>query len=119
MSEFVVHSRREAVAGIVWLSIGAALSLALEVIYVGSALGWVLAPAGALLFNSALTKTARLWSPKRWVALVPLAVWALGYFAAILLMPALRFTPVPPNLSAVVLLLAGIAGGVYPLTKAE
>lgn len=119
MSEFVVHSRREAVAGLLWLSVGAALSLALEVVYLGAGLGWLLVPVAAFAFNAVLAKTARLWSDATWVGFIPLGVWVLGYFAAMLAMPALGFSPVPQNLSAVVLLMSGIVGGVYPLARGK
>ena len=50
-------SRGEAIAGLVWLSVGALVSLVLEVVY----LNWIWVVV-ALLFNAVLTKTARLWS---------------------------------------------------------
>ena len=65
-------SQGEAIAGLVWLSVGALVSLVLEVVY----LNWIWVVV-ALLFNAVLTKTARLWSDT-W-ALAPLSVWAVSY----------------------------------------
>lgn len=114
-------SRGEAAAGLVWLSVGALLSLALEVVYLGTPVGSALMPLTALGFNAVLTKTARLWgsATSAWVALVPLGVWLLGFFAALFALPALGFAPVPANASALVLLLGGVAGGVWPLLRAK
>lgn len=105
MTEPVVRddfTRREAIAGLVWLSIGALVSLVLEAVY----LNWLWVVA-ALLFNAVVTKTARLWSSK-W-ALLPLAVWVAGFFASLALLP--------PTGWSLVLLVAGIVGGVWPLVR--
>lgn len=105
MTEPVVRddfTRREAIAGLVWLSIGALVSLVLEAVY----LNWLWVVA-ALLFNAVVTKTARLWSSK-W-ALLPLAVWVAGFFVSLALLP--------PTGWSLVLLVAGIVGGVWPLVR--
>lgn len=105
MTEPVVRddfTRREAIAGLVWLSIGALVSLVLEAVY----LNWLWVVA-ALLFNAVVTKTARLWSSK-W-ALLPLAVWVAGFFASLALLP--------PTGWSLVLFVAGIVGGVWPLVR--
>lgn len=119
MSARTDFSRAEAVAGLIWLSIGAIVSLTVEVAFVGGAVGAVAAPLAALGFNAVLTKTARLWTPSTWIALVPLVVWVSGFFAGMLVLPAFGFAPVPANAGAVVLLLAGLAGGVWPLFRAK
>lgn len=111
-------TRGEAVAGLVWLSVGALVSLALEVVYLSSRVGWLVFPLIALLFNAVLTKTARLWSDSFWVALVPLAVWLTGFFAAMFVLPAFGFSPVPADASALLLFAAGIIGGVWPIARA-
>ena len=95
-------SRGEAVAGLVWLSIGAAVSLLLEVVY----LNWIWVVA-ALLFNAVLTKTARLWSQRH--ALLPLGVWGCAFFISLAILP--------PTGWSLVLLVAGIVGGVWPLVR--
>lgn len=95
-------SRGEAVAGLVWLSVGALVSLALEVVY----LSWIWAVV-ALLFNAVLTKTARLWS-QTW-ALAPLGVWGCAFFISLAVLP--------PTSWSLVLLAAGIVGGVWPLVR--
>lgn len=97
-------SRGEAVAGLVWLSIGAAVSLLLEVVY----LNWIWVVA-ALLFNAVLTKTARLWSQRH--ALLPLGVWAVAFFVSLAVLP--------PTGWSFALLFAGVAGGVWPLLRAK
>ncbi|MET3943442.1 hypothetical protein [Corynebacterium mucifaciens] len=103
MTEPVVRddfTRREAIAGLAWLSIGALVSLLLEAVY----LNWLWVVA-ALLFNAVVTKTARLWSSK-W-ALLPLAVWVAGFLVSLALLP--------PTSWSLALLLAGVAGGVWPM----
>ena len=95
-------SRGEAVAGLVWLSVGALVSLALEVVY----LNWIWAVV-ALLFNAVLTKTARLWS-ETW-ALAPLGVWGCVFFISLAVLP--------PTGWSLVLFVAGIVGGVWPLVR--
>lgn len=122
MSQPVVRdnfSRGEAAAGLAWLSVGALLSLALEVVYLGTGAGALLMPLVALAFNAVLTKTARLWGSARWVALVPLGAWLAGFAAALAVMPALGFATVPANASALLLLAAGVFGGVWPLLRAK
>lgn len=107
MTEPVVRddfTRREAIAGLVWLSIGALVSLVLEAVY----LNWLWVVA-ALLFNAVVTKTARLWS-RKW-ALLPLAVWVAGFFVSLALLP--------PTGWSLALLLAGVAGGVWPLIRSK
>ena len=95
-------SRGEAVAGLVWLSVGALVSLALEVVY----LNWIWAVV-ALLFNAVLTKTARLWS-ETW-ALAPLGVWGCAFLISLAVLP--------PTSWSLVLLAAGIVGGVWPMIR--
>lgn len=109
MSEPVVRdnfSRGEVVAGLTWLSVGALVSVVLETVY----LGWW-SFLVALLFNVVLTKTARLWSPRPGVALIPLVAWLAGFAVALALLP--------PTAGLVALPLAGIAGGVWPLLRAK
>ena len=107
MSQPVIRdnfSRREAIAGITWLSVGALGSLILEVAYLNWF--WVIIAA---VFNAVLAKTARLWSSKSMI--VPLAVWAAALFASMIILPPTGWT--------LTLLIAGLAGGVWPLIKTK
>src|SRR5690625_7490334 len=73
-------SRAEAVGGLVWLSVGALLSLVLEVVYLGAYLtmpngvriAFPLTVAIAWWFNKVLTNTARLWRPNVVIAAIAL-----------------------------------------------
>ncbi|QPK83959.1 hypothetical protein G7Y29_04000 [Corynebacterium qintianiae] len=125
MSEPVVRddfSRGEAVGGIVWLSVGAAVSALMEVVYLGATVFGVPMPASilvALLFNAVLTRTALLWTSIRAIALIPLAVW-LGIFMVLLAaLPATGSMVVPNNILTVFLMFAGLAGGVWPVLRSE
>ena len=79
-------SRGEQVTGLVWLAIGALLSVFLEVIYLtariplsnGASVAFPITILLAWWFNSVLTRTARLWSPAPMVGAIPLIVWCLG-----------------------------------------
>ena len=107
MSQPVIRdnfSRGEAIAGITWLSVGALGSLILEVAYLNWF--WVIIAA---VFNAVLAKTARLWSSKSMI--VPLAVWAAALFASMIILPPTGWT--------LTLLIAGLAGGVWPLIKTK
>ena len=123
MSEPVVRddfSRAEAVGGLVWLGIGAAVSALLEVVYLSAHVFGVpfpLAVPAAALFNAVLTRTARLWNPNPAVALAPLWVWLACLFALMFALPAAGTTLVPASALTVALLLAGVAGAVWPLAR--
>lgn len=126
MSEPVVRdtfTRGEVVGAMVWLGIGALVSLVLEVVYVGAYVGRVPMPLSiplAFTFNLVLTKTARLWSRGSLrVTLLPLAVWTLGFFALMFVVPAVGPQLVPDNILTLLLLLAGIMGGVWPMFRAK
>lgn len=130
MSEAVIRdsfSRGEQIGGLVWLSIGALISLLLEIVYLGTrvelpggmsvALPWTI--VAAVLLNAVFTRTARLWSRRPWVALVPLGVWCLG-FLLFLALPALTGDQLlGNNMRTIVLLCAGIAGGLWPMSRAK
>lgn len=120
-------SRGEAVAGLVWLSVAALISVLLQVVYLGT---WVTLPGGfrlavpytivlAFLFNMVLTRTARLWDPRPLVAAVPLYTWLAGF---LLLLSGVAVTGdqlVGDNIRTVLLLFAGVAGGVWPLVRGK
>lgn len=120
-------SRGEAVGGLVWLSVAALISVLLEVVYLGT---WVTLPGGtqvavpytiiiAFLFNMVLTRTARLWNPAPAVAAVPLYVWTGGYLALMFGVAVTGDQLVGSNIRSVLLLFAGLAGGVWPLVKGK
>ncbi|AIT60773.1 hypothetical protein [Corynebacterium doosanense] len=130
MSDSVIRdsfSRGEQIGGLAWLSVGALISLILEIVYLGTrvtlpggvsmALPWTI--AAAVLMNAVFTRTARLWSTQTWVALVPLGVWCLG-FLVFLALPALSGDQLlGNNMRTIALLFAGIGGGLWPLTRTK
>ncbi|MCT1627772.1 hypothetical protein M3B04_02290 [Corynebacterium sanguinis] len=123
MSEPVVRdnfSRGEAVWGIIWLCIGAAVSVLLEVVYLGATvfgLPFPLSIVAAFFFNAVLTKTALLWSSIRAIAFIPLAVWVGVFLVLLVVLPAGATMLAPNNILTVVLMFAGLAGGVWPVLK--
>lgn len=80
-------SKGEVFLGLVWLCIGALISVLLEVVYLGVWLPWPgqgipfpVTIAVAFFFNRTLTATAALWSKDLKVMLAPGVVWLLGFF---------------------------------------
>lgn len=115
-------SRAEAVGGLIWLCIGAALSCLLEVVYLSVWIGPVPFPISigvAFLFNHVLTKTARLWSQNTLVVLLPLFVWLLVLAIFLFGVEVTGAQLLASNIRTVCLLLAGIAGGVWHLVKTK
>lgn len=119
------HSVGEIAFGLLWLSMGALVSVLLEVVYLGtrltlsggSSIAFPYTIVIALLFNGVLTKTARLWSDRLGVALVPLLVWILGFLTLTFWVSFSGDILVGSNLASLLLLAAGIAGGLWPLRK--
>ncbi|MDU0478292.1 hypothetical protein QVA66_03450 [Staphylococcus chromogenes] len=118
-------SRGEAAFGLFWLSLGALLSVLLEVVYLGT---WITLPGGkamafpypiviALLFNAVLSKTAMLWTRFNAIAAIPLWVWGAGFFGLTFTQALSGDILVGPNPRSLMLLLAGVAGGAWPLMK--
>ncbi|MEJ5997125.1 hypothetical protein [Corynebacterium sp. H130] len=110
-----------------WLCLGALISVLLEVVYLGT---WITLPSGdrvafpypvllALLFNMVLTKTARLWTDRMGVYLVPLCVWILGFLTLTFWVSISGDILVGSNPRSLMLLAAGIVGGLWPLMKPE
>lgn len=120
-------SRGEVVGGIFWLSLGALVSLLLEVVYLGT---WITLPGNtqiafpytiliAFLFNMVLTRTSMLWTDIKSVAAVPLFTWVLGFAFILVWSVAVGDQLVGSNIRSVLLLFAGIAGGIWPLVKGK
>lgn len=121
------HSMGEKIFGLFWLSLGALLSVVLEVVYLGT---WITLPDGsavafpypiaiAFLFNMVLTKTARLWTANMGGYLVPLTVWILGFLALTFWVSISGDTLVGANPRSLGLLAAGLAGGLWPLMRPQ
>lgn len=111
-------SRAEAAWGLVWLMLGALVSVFLEVVYLGTWIGRVPFPFTIViagLGNIVLTRTAALWSDRAPIRLLPLFAWLLGFFV-LMVMPAFTADQLLlPSLRTLLLLGAGVAGGVWPL----
>lgn len=89
-----------------WLAIFAGIAAMLQVDYL-----WPpLAAVTALLFNAVLTKTARLWSSRRATHLIPLSVWLASCWG---------MGWVTGAQISKLLLIAGIAGSVWPLARGK
>lgn len=118
-------SRAEAVGGLFWLSLGALLSVFLEVVYLGTR---ITLPGGtsiafpytilfAFFFTMVLSRTAALWTERMAIAAIPLYVWVAGY-TVLLLWPVLGDAQLlGSNIRSVLLLGAGVTGGIWPLIK--
>lgn len=120
-------SAGEKAVGIFWLSLGALVSVLLELVYLGA---WLPLPGGisimfpasiviACLFNIVLTRTALLWSRKPIVAAIPTLAWGLGFLA---LSSSAQITGdllVWPSLRSVFLFVFGLIGGLVPLLRRQ
>lgn len=112
-------SRTEAVTGLLWLCLGAAVSCVLEVLYLGATITvggheyrFPLSIAVAALFNYALVQTAALWSPRR--MLIPLGAWIIVFLlmAGWQSLPGTRGTVwVMGDVWTAVFMVVGVAGG--------
>ncbi|MDY3127878.1 MAG: hypothetical protein SOW59_07080 [Corynebacterium sp.] len=126
-SEFEPYafSKGEALVGLIWLSIAALLSLFLEVVYLGSQItfpdghriAFPVTIAIALWFNMVLTSTALRWTENFFVAATPLLVWGTGFTALLLAADFTGDMLLGNNIRTVGLLLAGIAGGIWPFVR--
>lgn len=120
---YAQHSRGEIAIGLLWLSLGALVSVLLEVVYLSF---WVVLPGGhsiplpytiavAFSFNWVLSATALLWTRRVPLALIPLLCWGLGYFILIFWQSLTGDMLVASSLRSIVLLLAGTCGGMIPV----
>ncbi|MCK7642917.1 hypothetical protein JIM95_008400 [Corynebacterium sp. CCM 8835] len=121
------HTTGEKVVGLAWLSVGALLSVLLEVVYVGAR---ITVPTGqtvafpftiliAFGFTLVLSRTALLWTENRLVAGIPLGVWLLGYLALLIWPEVTGDIIVAQTLRGALLLVAGTAGGGWPLIRGK
>ncbi|OFQ43622.1 hypothetical protein HMPREF3155_12205 [Corynebacterium sp. HMSC06D04] len=116
------YSRGEQITGLAWLCLGALTSLVLEVVYLtarlplpgGTSVAFPITIVLAWWFNTVLTRTARLWSDNAYIGLVPLAAWLLGYFAFVLGVVVTGDIWLANNILSLLLLIAGIGGGIFP-----
>ncbi|KXU18401.1 hypothetical protein HMPREF2724_00300 [Corynebacterium sp. HMSC071F07] len=116
------YSRGEQITGLAWLCLGALTSLVLEVVYLtarlplpgGTSVAFPITIVLAWWFNTVLTRTARLWSDNSYIGLVPLAAWLLGYFAFVLGAVVTGDMWLANNILSLLLLIAGIGGGIFP-----
>ncbi|MCG7247742.1 hypothetical protein QP414_05405 [Corynebacterium simulans] len=116
------YSRGEQITGLAWLCLGALTSLVLEVVYLtarlplpgGTSVAFPITIVLAWWFNTVLTRTARLWSDNAYIGLVPLAAWLLGYFAFVLGAVVTGDMWLANNILSLLLLIAGIGGGIFP-----
>lgn len=120
-------STAEAAFGLFWLSLGALISLALEVIYLTTWLplpwgGAIVFPISILIaagFNKVLSTTALLWSRRFLVAAIPLLTWIVGFIAFAMNDILKGDILVGSDLRGILLLVAGIIGGGWPLTRKQ
>lgn len=116
------YSRGEQITGLAWLCLGALTSLVLEVVYLtarlplpgGTSVAFPITIVLAWWFNTVLTRTARLWSDNAYIGIVPLAAWLLGYFAFVLGAVVTGDMWLANNILSLLLLIAGIGGGIFP-----
>jgi len=117
--------RAEVVTGILWLCIGALLSLFLEAIYLSARIplpggASVIFPVTILIafwFNSVLTRTAKLWSDSAYIVALPLVAWIAGYGVFLLLAATSGDQVLASSVRSLLLLFAGIVGGVWPFFR--
>ncbi|WP_075691574.1 hypothetical protein [Corynebacterium sphenisci] len=116
--------RGEIAAAMGWLAAATLAGLVLEVVYLAARVDvagvslpvpWTIPVA--YLVNLVASRTALLWTGRRAVAAVPLAAWIAG-FLVLLLWSAAPFgadVVLGPWLRTIALLVAGVAGGGWPL----
>lgn len=107
-------SAGEVRSAIMWLSVGALISVLLEVASLGTLWG-IPSIAGAFLFNGVVGRTGRLWASKsEWV---PLAAWILGFALLCFGVEVTAALAAENSIRAAVLFAAGCLGGVWPLAR--
>ena len=102
----------------VWLSLFAAISALLEVVYLGAKVPYTVVVA--FLFTMVLSRTSRLWTSSRLVAGVPLVVWLAVVGILVWLAPQRPDILLPVGPRTIALIGGGVCGGLWPLiTMAE
>lgn len=117
----------EVFGGLFWLSLGALISVLLEVIYLGTritlpggtSLAFPYTIAIAFLFNMVLTRTSMLWTDHWLAKFTPLTVWILGFMALLVWTVVAGDQIIPNNIRTVLLLFAGFSGGIWPAVKGK
>lgn len=109
-------TRRERIAGIAWLSVGALFGVFVSVVYLGTTIGGFPFPWPVLfapLYNRAISNMAKLWTDNIFYTAIPLAVWT----CAVLLIAAWPGEDqlMPQNIWALLLMFLGFLGGAWPL----
>lgn len=111
-------SRGEVVHAYLWLAGFALISALLEAVYLDARLFGVPAPLSvpvAAAFNLVLTRTAGLWTRSKALRVIPTAVWLAGIVLVAAAVPGMGQTLSPSRPLAIALVVAGIAGGVFPV----
>ncbi|KAA8738438.1 hypothetical protein [Corynebacterium tuscaniense] len=106
----------EARAGITWLSVGALVTLLVEVGSLDKLWG-IPAIVAAWVLGGVGTKTGRLWTSKSTIALVPTWTWLVGLALLYMGPDVTRELLRTHHLPALLLLAAGTAGGIWPLLR--
>lgn len=107
-------SRSEVRAAIAWLSVGALISVLLEIASL-AALWGIPSIAGAFFFNGVVVRTGRLWASKsEWV---PVAVWIAGFALFSYGSDVTGALIAQNSIRAAVLFAAGCLGGVWPILR--
>lgn len=120
-------STGEVAGAFVWLALGAAFSTLLEVVYLGA---FITLPSGtrvalpvtivvAFFFNMVLSRTALLWTRRAGLAAIPLGVWAAVFFVLMFGVSVTGDQLVGSNARSLLLLVAGVAGGSWPLVAGK
>lgn len=118
--------RSEAIVAIVWLSVAALVLLLLEIVFlptrvtvanVSIPVPWTIVLA--YLGNLVTSHTAKLWTGKQLVAAIPFFVWSAGVVGLLLWAAMMGDQAFGPWVRTILLIGAGVAGGVFPLLRME
>ncbi|SER76502.1 hypothetical protein [Corynebacterium cystitidis] len=105
-----------------WLALGAAFSALMSLVYLDAQVGSVPFPYPivlAFLFNLVLTRTALLWTDRRWVALLPVVCWVLVLFLLVFGVSMFGEVFFADEIRALVLVLSGLIGGLFPALRSQ
>ena len=124
----IVHTpqtRLEIVVGLTWLSLAMIISALMEVLYLtvrvnlpdGHSVPIPLTIVIAFGFNMVVSRTAKLWSKKFYVAAIPTLFWLLGYASLIVATISGSGVYLADSPLVLVLLIAGVTGAYVPLKQ--